>query len=160
MRYELESGAWIDLRPVQDLKSRDRDVWDDAHDQAMGISATVAEDGHLDIQRLPVTPSRLSRLPRRALLCRLLNSWSYDGLPLPRWAGGIENEESLAEIPLEDDDEIQALLDPYVEKIRARPDPKGRRGATTTKSGNGSSATRPHGSRPDSQPAESGTAST
>lgn len=158
MRHDLESGAWIDLRPVQDLKSRDRDVWDDAHDQAMGITATVS-DGAIDIQRVPVTPSMLHRMPRHALLCRLLNGWSYD-LPLPRWAGGIENEESLAELPLDDEDEIGALLEPYVARVLARPDPKGRHGATTTKSGSGSSATRPRGSRPVSPPAVSGTAST
>lgn len=148
MRHELASGAWVDLRPVQDLKSRDRDVWDDAHDQAMGVSASIA-NMEIDVREIAVSPARLARLPRRALLARLLTAWSYEELPRPRWAGGIENEESLAEVPLDDMDEITALLEPYVARIQARPDPKGRRGATGTKSSSASKATPAHDSRQD-----------
>lgn len=146
MEHTLPSGATISLRPVQDLKSRDRDVWDDAQAQAMGISASYGADD-VTISDVKVAPATLHRLPRRALLCRLLTGWSYE-LPRPAWAGGIENEESFAELPLDDEDAIYELLEPYVVKVGQKPDPKGRRGATTTKSSSSSKATGAPGSPP------------
>jgi hypothetical protein len=135
VRHDLESGAWVELRPVQDLKVRDRDVYEaPMRDLDVGIGA----DGKPDRSGVKFN-LRTPELQRRALLCRLLTGWSYE-MPRPMWAGGIENEDSLSEVPLDDWGEIEKLLAPYVTKIQNRPDPKGSRSPTTTAS-NGSSTT-------------------
>lgn len=138
MRHDLASGAWVEMRPVQDLKVRDREVYE----APLQFEVDITPDGKPDFSdrkfslKLPVAQ-------RRSLLCRLLTGWSYD-LVRPTWAGGIENEESFSEIPLEDWDEIEELLRPYVARINLKPDPKGGRSATTTGS-NGSSTTTARG---------------
>lgn len=142
MRHDLASGAWVEMRPIQDLKVRDREVYE----APLNFEVDITADGKPDMSgrkfslKLPVAQ-------RRSLLCRLLTSWSYD-LPRPTWAGGIENEDSFSELPLDDSDEIENLLKPYIAKINLKPDPKGSRSATTTGS-NGSSTTTVRGpSRP------------
>lgn len=143
MRHDLASGAWVDLRPVQDLKVRDREVYEaPLYDFEVGIGA----DGQPDMGGRKFS-LRTPQAQKRALLCRLLTGWSYD-LARPVWAGGIENEDSITELPLEDWDEIQNLLAPYIAKINLKPDPKGGRPVTTSAS-NGSSTTTARGnSRP------------
>lgn len=134
MRHDLPSGAWIEMRPVQDLKVRDREVYEAPLQFEIGMTDEGKPDlsGRKFSLALPVAQ-------RRSLLCRLLTAWSYD-LPLPRWAGGIENEDSFSELPLADWDAIEDLLQPYIGKIKVRPDPKGSPSATSTGS-NGSSTT-------------------
>jgi hypothetical protein len=123
------------MRPVSDLKVRDREVYEaPLTDFEVGFRA----DGKPDFSAKKMNIGA-PKEQRRALLCRLLTAWSYE-LPRPSWAGGIENEESLHELPLDDWDEISRLLDPYIAKISGKPDPKGGRSATTTAS-NGSSTT-------------------
>ena len=139
MRHDLTSGAWVEMRPVQDLKVRHREVYE----LPLQFEIGFGDDGKPDLsgRKFSVgTPVA----QRRALLCRLLTAWSYD-LERPAWAGGIEHEESFSEIPLDDWDEIEDLLKPYLAKIKTKPDPKGSRSATTTAS-NGSSTTTARGS--------------
>src|ERR1700691_3576688 len=127
------------MRPVTDLKVRDREAYEAP---LTDFEVSVGADGKMDMGGRKFS-LKVPKAQRRALLCRLLTAWSYE-LPRPLWEGGIENEESLAEVPLDDWDEIHALLEPYVEKIQNRPDPKGARSGTTTAS-NGSSTTRAQG---------------
>jgi hypothetical protein len=142
VRNTLASGAWVDMRPVQDLKVRDREVYEAPLDFEVGFTP----DGKPDFEGRKFSRS-IIRGQRRALFCRLATAWSYE-LPRPFWAGGIENEESFVELPLEDWDEIDRLLDPYIVKINGKPDPKDSQSATTTGS-NGSSTTTARGrSRP------------
>jgi hypothetical protein len=135
MRHDLESGAWVELRPVQDLKVRDREVYEAP---LLDFEVTVGADGKPDYSGRKFS-LKAPQAQRRALLCRLMTAWSYD-MARPSWAGGIENEESFSELPLADWDDIEALLKPYIAAIQNKPDPKGSRSATTTAS-NGSSTT-------------------
>ena len=136
MRHDLTSGQWVDMRPVQDLKVRDQEVYEaPLTDFEIGFG----EDGKPDLGERKFS-MKIPKLQRRALLCRLLTAWSFD-LPRPMWEGGIENEESFSELPLEDWQEIEALLEPYVEKIKLKPDPKGSRSGTSTGSSTSSTTT-------------------
>ncbi len=143
MRHELPSGAWIDLRPVTDLKVRDREVYEAPlmdFEVGMGPDGKPDMGGHTFSLKIP-------KVQRKALLCRLMTGWSYEWAR-PAWAGGIENEESFAELPLDDWDEIEALLAPYIAKIAVRPNPKGGRSATSTSSSTSSTTTGRDSSRP------------
>jgi hypothetical protein len=143
MRHELSSGAWVDLRPAADLKVRDREVYEAP---LYDFEVTLGPDGRPDFTDRKFS-MKVPRAQRKALLCRLITGWSYD-LPVPSWAGGIENEDSFSELPIGDADELDALLAPYLAVIQHKPDPKGGRSATTTAS-NGSSTTTAKGrSRP------------
>ena len=134
MRHELTSGAWVEMRPIQSIVVRDREVYEAPLQFEVGIGADNKPDfsDRKFSLALPVAQ-------KRSLLCRVLTGWSYD-LVRPTWAGGIENEDSFSEIPLDDYDEIEELIRPWIDKINKKPDPKGSRSVTTTAS-NGSSTT-------------------
>lgn len=135
MKYDLASGQWIDIVPLQGLKAKHRD----AHDGAPKLYMKFRDDGTPDLSGMPVSMS-VAKAQRNGLLASLLLGWSFtadDGvpLPLPGWANDeIVNDDSLGELPLDDFLEIEGLLAPYLEKVQRRPDPK-----TTTTAG--SSAT-------------------
>lgn len=141
MRTELESGAWVEHTPIQDLKARDKD----AVSRLVTANLPVTEG-----QEMPGLDAEgradLLMLQRDAVWAQVLSGWSFD-LPLPVISGAvIGNRESLAELPLDDYDELIALLTPFAVKLLRVPSPKGPPAATTSSS-NGSSRARAHGSR-------------
>lgn len=147
MRHDLSSGDWIDIRPLQSLKQRDQDVYDGA----IKIYVTFDKDGNPDMSKLPLSMS-LQKVRRNALLARLLIGWSFkiegteEPLPLPRWISddqGMEHDESVGELPIDDAHEIWAIVQPYIEKCDRKPDPK----AMTTSGSNGTSRAREGASR-------------
>jgi hypothetical protein len=73
---------------------------------------------------------------RDAIWAMVVEGWSYD-LPVPELSadGQVTDLDSFGELPLDDFDELAALLTPYAEKLTRTPDPKG----VTTSSSNGSS---------------------
>lgn len=125
MRFDLATGNWIEMTPIQKLKAKHRD----AHDGAPRFYIKFDDDGKPDMSDLPVSAT-LASLQRDALLGTLVTDWSFlddneQKLPLPKWDGEVtQNRESLGEIDIDDWDEILAILAPYLAKVRRKPDPK------------------------------------
>ena len=134
MRHELESGAWVDMTPVDELRGRDRD----RYERAVRFQLPVTETGDLDAVR-GVAERIDSRVVRRnAAMGCFITAWSY-GLPVPGLdeLGRVAHPEVIGDYPIGDEDEIEHLIAPYLAKLR-RPDPK----ETTTSSSNGRSKAR------------------
>jgi hypothetical protein len=133
MRTDLSSGAWIEHRPIQDLKAKDKD--------AIGrvISAHLPSTGDEEMPALAgATRALIMTVWRDATWARVLTAWSLD-LELPqitgeRGAEQIAGRDSIGELGLDDFDDIAQVLQPYVARIMRVPSPKG----TTSSSSNGS----------------------
>lgn len=139
MRTDLASGAWVEHRPIQDLKAKDKD----AVTLSVKMAIPVTEDGEIDRSQGLLMSGAMQLAARNAVLARVITGWSYDA-PVPYFeAAEVHNEESIDEIPLDDFNEIEALITPYLAKLRDRPDPKG----ATTSASNGSSRASAHPSR-------------
>jgi len=131
MRKEFGSGNWIDIAPVQGLKAKHRD----AYEGAPKIYIKFREDGSVDMSDMPLSMT-LAKLQRNGLLATLITDWSFEStsddgiptgtkLPVPHWNGTeIEGNESFGEIPIDDMDELEDLLQPYLKKVQRKPDPK------------------------------------
>jgi hypothetical protein len=137
MRHELESGAWVEMTPVQDLRGRDRD----RYEKAVRFGLPVTEDGEIDVLRGVAERINLWEVRRDAAIGCFITAWSFtreDGEPLPvpglDELGRVAHPEVIGDCPLDDETEIEALIAPYITKLR-RPDPK----ETTTSSLNGRS---------------------
>lgn len=149
MRTDLESGAWVEHRPIQGLVGNDRD--------AVSRSARFAFQlpAQLDPERLQaavaeaashVDPQEFAITQRNAVWARVITGWSFD-LPVPACEndGHVINGESFGVLPLGDFDQIESLFAPYLAKLTRRPDPKGSPSGTTSSS-NGSPRARATGS--------------
>lgn len=143
MRTTLKSGAWVEHRPIQDLKRKDKRQLSEF--KRPNIQGAITPDGKVDMDALLAGMDVLSYVADGQDFCwaLLLTGWSYD-LPLPAVADGeLINAASIGELPLDDADELEALFEPYQDKLSRQPDPKG----TTTSASNGSSrANAAHGS--------------
>ena len=137
MRHDLESGAWVEMTPLQNLRGKDRD----RYERAIRFQLPYTEGGDLDVIR--GTAERLNQniIRRNAALACFVTAWSFtrgDGEPLPVPGiddmGAIARPDVIGDYPIGDEDEIEALIAPYLAKLR-RPDPK----ETTTSSLNGRS---------------------
>jgi hypothetical protein len=146
MRTELQSGAWVEHRPIQDLVGNDKDAVSRSQrfafkmpaqlDQA-GLQAAIAEAAsHVDPQEFAITQ-------RNAVWARVITAWSFD-LPVPVLEndGHIVNGDSIGAVPIDDFEALEALFAPYQAKLTRRPDPKGPPTATTSSSSNSSRANR------------------
>jgi hypothetical protein len=129
MRHDLASGAWVEMRPLGDLKGKDRDVYE----RAIRLMVPRNTDGAIDIQMAVALGLDMGMIRRDAAIGRLVTGWSLD-VPVPVIGElGVENRDSIGELPLGDLEEIEDLLAPYLAKLR-RPDPKAPAAATTTAS--------------------------
>lgn len=140
MRHDLESGAWVDMTPVGELRGKDRD----RYDKAVRFQLPVTEGGDFDVIRGVAERVGIGELRRNAAMACFITAWSFvrkDGEPLPvpglDELGAVAHLEVIGDYPIDDEDEIEALIAPYVAKLR-RPDPK----ETTTSSLNGRSKAR------------------
>lgn len=146
MRTTLESGAWIEHVPIQDIKGK--------HIRAMQragksrLSRDVVDDeGEVDVGAVveSMDLGEMQETKHDALWALIIESWSYD-FPVPqldRAAGIVTGAEVLDEIPGEDYQEIDLLLQPFEKKLVAKPRPK----EATTSGSNGSSRAKANGSR-------------
>lgn len=146
-----ETTAWVDILPIQALKSKHKD----AVMAAIKLYVSLDDKGQPDLSRLPITMS-IPKAQRNIAIAILVSSWSFsscqfddqgapvDGteqpLPVPTWsadgaAGIITDEDSIGELDIDDLNWLEQVLEPYLAKIRFRPDPKG----TTTESSNDTS---------------------
>lgn len=131
MKTELASGAWVEHRPIQDLKAKDKD----AVSLSVKMAIPITEEGEIDRSQGLLMSGSMQLAARNAVLARVITGWSYEW-PVPYFeAAEVHNEESIDEIPIDDFNEIEELLSPYLAKLRQRPDPKG----ATTSASNGSS---------------------
>jgi hypothetical protein len=147
MRTTLESGAWIDHVPIQDIKGKH--IRDYARSGQLRVgSDAVDDDGSVSVRTVVERADFGERQEIRhdALWAILITAWSYDFPPpvFDRGAGRALGAEVLDEIPGDDYGEIERLLAPFAKKLAARPDPKG----ATTSASNGSSRAKAGSSRP------------
>jgi hypothetical protein len=137
MRHNLPSGAWIEMRPVQELKGKDKDRFD------LGVRMQLPRDdeGQLDAAA-GISRGMDGRVIRRdAAIACFVTAWSYlgdGGEPLPVPAlddhGAITHPESVGDYPLDDATALAGLLAPLLAKLEP-PDPK----EATTSASNGRS---------------------
>jgi hypothetical protein len=144
LRTTFKSGAWVEHLPIQDLKGKHRRDLD-----RVGKPQPVFDDrGEFDQQATMAGMDVLTWMgaKRDAMWAMIITGWSYD-LPVPRFdreTGQAVNADSFGELPLEDFEELEALMEPFEARLSRTPDPK----AATTSSSNGSSrASAAHGSR-------------
>lgn len=140
MRTTLESGAWIEHVPVQDVKGRHIRDYARAGKGRVNPDA-VDDDGQVDAKAL-VTSMDLGEAQEEkhdALWAIVITGWSYE-FPVPKFdrgSGETTGAEVLDELPGDDYQEIDLLLQPFAKKLTARPRPKE---ATTSGSGSSSPA--------------------
>lgn len=135
MRHDLTSGAWIEITPLQDLKGKDRDRFD----RAFRHQLPVHDDGAVDVGAAVTARISVAEFRRNAAIACLITAWSFTGpggepLPVPGVddQGAITSAASIGECSLDDENEIEKILDPYLVKLR-RPDPK--EGTTSASNG-------------------------
>lgn len=139
MRHELASGGWVDVRPIQDLKAKDKF----AVSAAVKMLIPVNEDGEPDVSDGVALGGAMQTRAFNAVIARVVTAWSFD-LPKPVYEfEQVTHEDSIDELPLDDFNEIEALLAPYQAKLRQRPNPKG----ATTSTSSGPSRAKANGSR-------------
>jgi hypothetical protein len=139
VRHELASGAWVEVRPIQDLKAKDKF----AVSAAVKMLIPVNEDGEPDVSDGVALGGAMQTRAFNAVIARVVLAWSF-GLPKPVYEfEQVTNEDSIGELPLGDFNEIEALLAPYQAKLRQRPNPKG----ATTSTSSGPSRAKANGSR-------------
>lgn len=143
MRTELESGAWVEHRPIQDLKAKDKD----AVSLSVKMAIPITEDGEVDRSQGLVMSGAMQLAARNAVIARVVTGWSYEA-PVPYFeAAEVHNAESIDEIPIDDFNEIEELIAPYLAKLRQKPNPKATGAATTTASNGSSRESAAHASR-------------
>jgi hypothetical protein len=126
MHQDLASGHSIDIVPLSGLKAKHRD----AFEGAPKLYIKFAEDGTPDLSNMPISMT-IGKVQKYGLMAALISDWSFTDeaeikLPVPRWTGDeIENVDSFGEIPIDDMNELDDLLAPYLDKVRRKPDPKG-----------------------------------
>lgn len=141
MRTTLESGAWIEHVPIQDLKGKQIRDYARAGKSHIGRDA-ISDEGDVDVRTIVEQTDLGKKQEDRhdALLAIVITAWSYDfAVPVfDRGSGETSGAEVLDEIPGDDYREIDEFLEPFEKKLTAKPNPKAREAATTTGS-NGSS---------------------
>ncbi len=145
MRTTLESGAWIEHVPVQDLKGKH--IRDYSRVAKMRMSRDdVDDDGEVDVGGLVerMDLAEMDEARHDALWAMLITAWSFP-FPVPQFdraSGTVSGAEVLEDISADDYEEIDATLDPHAKKLRRRPN----RGGATTSASNGSSKASRNGS--------------
>lgn len=148
MRTTLESGAWIEHVPVQELKGKH--IRTMARVAKMRMSRDdVDDDGEVDVgglvERMDLADMDEAR--HDALWALLITGWSFP-FPVPQLdtaSGIVAGGEALDEISAEDYAEIDEVLEPHSRKLRRKPNPK----KATTSSSNGLSRARRNASHRD-----------
>jgi hypothetical protein len=150
LRTTLESGAWIEHTPIQELKGIHRRKLERAGKPRVS-SAAIDDSGQVNVGALMagVDFGAFAAVKRDALWALLIERWSYD-FPVPQLEetddGLVAVGDGFDEIPLDDYDEIESLFEPFAKKLNRRPNPKARAAATTTASNGSSRASAAHGS--------------
>lgn len=146
MRTTLESGAWVEHVPIQDIKGKHiRDYARAGKNHIDG--STVDDEGTVDVRAI-VTSTNIGEqreLKHDALWAIVISGWSYE-FPAPKFdrgSGETAGTEVLEEISADDYAEIERLLVPFARKLDIKPSPKG----ATTSASSGSSRAKENSSR-------------
>ena len=132
MRTTLTSGAEIEHRPIQDLKAKDKD----AVSLSVKMAIPITEDGEIDRSQGLLMSGGMQLAARNAVIARVITKWPYG--PVPHFeAGEVHGAELIDEIPIDDFNEIEELIAPYLAKLRQRANPKA---TTSTRSSTSSRA--------------------
>ena len=132
MRTTLESGAEIEHRPIQDLVAKDKD----AVSLSVKMAIPITEEGDIDRSKGLLMSGSMQLAARNAVIARVITKWPYG--PVPHFeAGEVHGAELIDEIPIDDFNEIEELIAPYLAKLRQRANPKA---TTSTKSSTSSRA--------------------
>lgn len=135
MRTTLTTGAEIEHRPIQDLKAKDKD----AVSTSVKMAIPLDDDGEFDRSQGMVFSGAMGLAARNAVIARVITSWPYG--PVPHYeAGEVHGAELIDEIPLDDFNEIEELIAPYLAKLRQKPNPKGATTSGSSGSSRGSAA--------------------
>jgi hypothetical protein len=150
VRTTLESGAWVEHVPLQDLKGRHIRDYAKAAKRRVPREA-VDEDGKVDVGLIVESTdiAAFQQAKHDALWAIIITGWSWD-VPVPvfdRAAGEVTGVEALDEIPADDYREIDYLLEPFGVKLADKPDPKEAPTGTTSSSSGSSRASGARGSR-------------
>jgi hypothetical protein len=134
MRTTLTSGAWIEHRPIQELKGADKRTLA----KVGKPQVAVGPGGELDVQAMVAGMDVLGYVAGQqdATWALLIEAWSYD-LPVPvldKASGTVTGAEAFGEIPIDDFEELEALMAPFEKKLSRKPDPKAQAAAITTAS--------------------------
>lgn len=151
MRTTLDSGAWVEHTPIQDLRYGHKRVLE----RAGGIDLppdALDDDGQVNVAAIMASLDfkGISATRQAALWALIVTAWSYD-FPVPeidKASGTVTGAEvldelSLTGIPLDDGVEIETMLAPFAVKLGRKPSPKG----ATTSTSSGSSRAAANGSR-------------
>ena len=150
MRTTLESGAWVEHTPIQELKGVHRRKLERAGKPPVS-SAAIDDNGHVNVGALMAGMDfgAIGAIKRDALWALLIERWSYD-FAVPQLEetddGLVAVGDGFDRLPLDDYDDIEALFEPYSKKLNRRPNPKARGAATTTASNGPSRASAAPGS--------------
>ena len=137
MKTTFESGAWVEHRLIQDMVAKDKD----AVSLSVKMAIPITEDGEIDRSQGLLMSGAMQLAARNAVIARVITAWSYVA-PVPYFeAQEVHDAESIDGIPIDDFNELEALIAPYLDKLRQRPNPKA---TTTTKS---STSSRANGAR-------------
>lgn len=139
MRHTFESGAWVEVLPIGDLRVKHKDRLR----RAQHYGTPFGEDG-IDWAAVDARPGGRRQWSmdweahqRNVVLALILQDWSYPA-PKPVLADDDEllNEDSIGEA----DFELEYVAEPYLAKLtKEKPDPK----AVTTSSSSGPSPAAP-----------------
>jgi hypothetical protein len=130
----------VEHRPIQDLRAKDKD----AVSTSVKMAIPITEEGEIDRSQGLAFSGAMQLAARNAVIARVITGWSYDW-PVPYYeAGEVHGAELIDEIPIDDFNEIEELIAPYLAKLRQRPDPK--KGTSSGSSGS-SRASAAHHSR-------------
>lgn len=134
MRSTFTSGAWVEHTPIQELRGKHKRNLDRVGKPRPVFGAGGEFDQAATVSGMDVMGWQAAR--RDAVWAMVITAWSWD-LPVPVFGddGQVADADSFGELPLEDFEELEALLKPFEEKLARRPDPKG----VTTSGSNGSS---------------------
>ena len=142
MKTTLESGAWVEHRPIQDMRAKDKD----AVSLSVKMAIPITEDGEIDRSQGLLMSGSMQLAARNAAIARVITAWSYEW-PVPYFeAGEVHGAELIDEIPIDDFNEIEELIEPYLKKLRHKPNPKAQVAGTTTSSNGSSRASAAHAS--------------
>jgi hypothetical protein len=136
LKTTFESGAWVEHRPVQDMKAKDKD----AVSLSVKMAIPITEEGEIDRSKGLLMSGSMQLAARNAVIARVITGWSYEwGVPYFD-AGEVHGAELIDEIPIDDFNELEELIAPYLKKLRAKPNPKATTSTSSSTSSRASSA--------------------
>lgn len=143
MKVTFESGAWVELRDADKLTARDKATYA----QATSVPYDMSQSG----RAMQFNMGAITR-QQNSVLAVLITSWSYDWI-LPSEdlsaddEGNLIYDHSILNIPVDDMNELEAAIEPHMEKLRGGPKAIQAQVVTTGTSSSSSSRARAIGTR-------------